>query len=465
MSTRKPSKFRHIFAKPRNLQTYDDITIGSASQESSLIAASRDYLAVPWKQGNGQALVVYPLAKPGRVSANIPQGAHVLFGHDGKITDYAFSPFHHDLLVTASEDSTLKLWKIAPKNSNLGVSLGLKDFSGEFLGHDRKVNAVSFHSHVDGLMASMGNDKTVKLWDLETQKEHFSSAFPSGSAFNVSWNFTGSHFVSANSDKKFYVVDPRSNGVSHTVETTNSGSRSFRAIWKGQEDKVVTVGFSKTSDRQIQVYDLKNTDEPLATCNIDSSGCTMMPTFDETLNILYIAGRGEATIKLFEIGTDDYIEYLTTHSCSAPLTGITNFHKTTVNVKTCCTMSFITVTAKNVVPVDFFVPRKSEYFQDDIYPLVAENAPVLKTSEWAAGETMAPNMISLKPEGMKAQSEIGPIEALKPKYDFKAEQEKINAKNVGIESFEKIGSIDRFIAYNNIDEEEKKKPVPVDDDW
>lgn len=464
MSSKKPSKFRHIFAKARS-QAYDDISVGSASQESSIISASSKFFAVPWKQGNGNALVVWPLEKKGRTTVNTPQGSNLLFGHEGKITDFSFSPFHDDLLVTASEDSTLKLWKIQ-EQEKYGVKLTSKDFAAEFIGHNKKVNAVTFHPTVNNLMISLGNDKTVKIWDLQSQKEHLSYTFNDGTAFNVSWCHDGSLFTSAVSDKNFHVVDPRAGKSIQKVDTNLTGFRGFRALWKGQNERIITSGFSKSSERQIQQWDLKNLSTPISSLNVDSSACNMIPTFDETLNILFVGGRGEATIKCYEVGDQD-IEFLTTHNCSSALNGLTPLHKVNVNVRNNELLNFLTVTNKSVTFVDFFAPRKSEYFQDDLYPLLADNVPSLDLSEWLSGETQTPKMISLKPDDMKAQSEVGPIEQLKPKYDFKEEQAKQNQKNTHIESFEKIGSIDKFIAYNNMDEEEgqKRKPTPIDDDW
>jgi WD40 repeat protein len=46
----------------------------------------------------------------------------MIFGHSTEISDLSFSPFRDDILATAAEDSTIKIWKIPPNNtSNLNT--------------------------------------------------------------------------------------------------------------------------------------------------------------------------------------------------------------------------------------------------------------------------------------------------------------------------------------------------------
>ena len=59
-------------------------------------------------------------------------------GHKGNVTDTAFSPFHDNLLATASEDGTAKLWLIPQE----GITQHLKESDGELRGHTKKVMGV-----------------------------------------------------------------------------------------------------------------------------------------------------------------------------------------------------------------------------------------------------------------------------------------------------------------------------------
>jgi hypothetical protein len=52
------------------------------------------------------------------------------------------------------------------------------------------------------------------------------------------------------------------------------------------------------------------------------------------------------------------------------------------------------------------VPRKSELFQDDLYPDTAGDVPSLTAEEWIGGKNAPPKMISLK-DGYKPAKKLG----------------------------------------------------------
>jgi len=61
-------------------------------------------------------------------------------------------------------------------------------------------------------------------------------------------------------------------------------------------------------------------------------------------------------------------------------------------------------TSKNMIePISMIVPRKSEMFQDDIYPPTASSCPSLTADEWISGQNREPILISLK-DGIISQS-------------------------------------------------------------
>ena len=62
-------------------------------------------LQIPWKGGGG-SFAIKGHDEQGRISMNTP----LYKGHTGPIQDMEFSPFHENMLATASSDATIRLW-------------------------------------------------------------------------------------------------------------------------------------------------------------------------------------------------------------------------------------------------------------------------------------------------------------------------------------------------------------------
>lgn len=63
------------------------------------------------------------------------------------------------------------------------------------------------------------------------------------------------------------------------------------------------------------------------------------------------------------------------------------------------------VTIKSLIePLSMIVPRRSESYQEDIYPMTAGNKPALSADEWLSGIDKGPVLMSLKPGSQVAES-------------------------------------------------------------
>lgn len=65
-------------------------------------------------------------------------------------------------ISTCSLDTEIKLWSFNPE-------LKIQKCA-TFKGHEERVNHVEFHP-IGKIIASASNDKTLRLWDIETKKE------------------------------------------------------------------------------------------------------------------------------------------------------------------------------------------------------------------------------------------------------------------------------------------------------
>jgi guanine nucleotide-binding protein subunit beta-2-like 1 protein len=86
-----------------------------------------------------------------------------LHGHNGWVTSLATNPLRPDLLVSASRDKSLIIWKLTKEQTNYGHA------HKRLSGHNHFVSDVVISS--DGKYAvSSSWDKTLRLWELSTGK-------------------------------------------------------------------------------------------------------------------------------------------------------------------------------------------------------------------------------------------------------------------------------------------------------
>lgn len=74
---------------------------------------------------------------------------------------------------------------------------------------------------------------------------------------------------------------------------SHSGIKGSRVEWMGSHDRIVTTGFSRTSERQVYLWDSRDLMKgPLKSLSIDQSSGTLMPFWNEGNSVLFLAGKG-----------------------------------------------------------------------------------------------------------------------------------------------------------------------------
>jgi len=150
----------------------------------------------------------------------------------------------------------------------------------------------------------------------------------------------------------------------------------------------------------------------------------MTPFYDHDTGVLFLSGKGDGNIKMYEIEESD-IHHLTDYSSTQPTFGLAQMPKWNCDVRNCEIASFLKLCGDYVEPLHFTVPRtRAEFFQDDLFPKTRKtNESSVNASEWFNGKSKPLETISLQPNGMPILSE-NPIEKKDKKYDFNAERSK-----------------------------------------
>jgi len=207
---------------------------------------------------------------------------------------------------------------------------------------------------------------------------------------------------------------------------------------------MLTVGFTKQSMRQLKIWDPRNTSTEVKKLDIDQAAGVIMPFYDPDTGLLYLAGKGDGNVRYYEIvgGNSAVTDIfpISDFRSSVSAKGMAWVPKTSLNIMGCETARLLKLTSNSVEPLSFVVPRKSEAFQDDIYPDTASNIPAHSADEWLAGSSKGPVLISLDPSkgGATTQSNGSSAPAMvKPKQKTAAQlQTELDAANARIADLE-----------------------------
>jgi len=387
----RSSKYRHVFGQPAKKEDcYDELKVSRAALDGNYIACSPLFFAVCWEASGGGAFAVLPYDHKGKFDV-----AHegLVTGHKGPVLDLDFNPFNDTLVASVSEDCTAKVWGI-PES---GLTTNLNDALQTLNGHKRKVAACKFNPIANNILVTTSADLSVKIWDVENGASVFNfDGQHADQIQSVDWNVNGSLLVTTCKDKFMRIIDPRTNHAVSQAEA-HQGIKPSKAIWLGDKGKLCSVGCNKVSEREYYIWDPKNLGAPVSKATIDSASGGMMFFYDNDTSILLLGGKGDGNIRYYEIVDEaPYIYFLTEFKSAVPQKGLCTLPKRAINVSECEIVKMLKLGTKTMEPISFQVPRKSDVFQDDIFPPTFSGEPTLSAKEWESGKNGDVKKISLE---------------------------------------------------------------------
>ncbi|CAH1777231.1 unnamed protein product [Owenia fusiformis] len=407
----RQSKFRHLVGTIEHKSLHiDNIRNISRSTpgESDFFQVNTERCVVPLA-GKGGLLAVLELNKPGR----LPDTGVPVVENTSSVSDFVLNPFDNTELAVGCEDAKIRIWWLPEE----GVTETLTEPDQILSGHTEKVYCIRYHPLAKYLLASASYDMTVRLWDTAELEEMIQLTGHTDSIFCLSWSTSGDKLATACKDGKLRIYQPRTSTEPIQEGPGPEGSRGARITWACNDQLIIVSGFSKSSNRQLQVYRSDNISVCISTIETDLSPSIQIPHYDEDSSTLFLTGRGDNTVVTYEVSLEEpYIFPLSPYKCTDLHQAVSFLPKSQCNVKDVEFAKGYRLTTTSIQPLSFTVPRvKKEYFQDDLFPDTRMSwEPALSASEWFQGIDRKQPLVSLAPDDMKPLSQA-PVEAPKVK--------------------------------------------------
>uniref|UniRef100_A0A3B4B9T9 Coronin n=1 Tax=Periophthalmus magnuspinnatus TaxID=409849 RepID=A0A3B4B9T9_9GOBI len=341
---------------------------------------------------------VMPGGDSGRLDSHHPK----VCGHQGNVLDIKWNPFFENIIASCSEDTSVRIWEIPEGGLRRNMNAALL----ELYGHSRRVGLIEWHPTSSGILFSAGYDYKILIWNLELGEPVKMIDCHSDVVLSMSFNTDGSLLATSCKDRKLRVIEPRSGRVLQEANCKNH--RVNRVVFLGNMKRLLTTGFSRWNTRQIALWDQEDLSMPMVEEDIDGLSGLLFPFYDADTHMLYLAGKGDGNIRYFEVTTEKpYLQYLMEFRSPAPQKGLGVMPKHGLDVGACEVFRFYKlIPLKGLIePISMIVPRRSDTYQEDIYPMTAGTEPALSAGEWLSGINRDPVLMSLK-EGYSRPNQL-----------------------------------------------------------
>lgn len=213
-----------------------------------------------------------------------------LQSHSSSINTIAFSC--NGKLASGSADRTVKLWDLDSNIPNC-----------TFSGHSSLINAVAFSP--DGLFIISGSwDHTIKVWDLTTKELIQTLSEHSGWIKCIAISFGGKNLISGSADKTIKIWNLKTGKVEQVLQYTST----IQAVAISPDEKFLASG---SADKDIKIWNLKTGEIQL---NLEGhSDAVNALAFSPSGQIL-ISVSVDKTIKIWHVANGKLLHTLSSHS-------------------------------------------------------------------------------------------------------------------------------------------------------
>ncbi|XP_053551119.1 coronin-7 isoform X1 [Bombina bombina] len=311
--------------------------------------------------------------------------------HSDLVTDFAFSPFDENLLVTGSSDQTVKLWHLSEPGDS-GTQ------RGSLSGNGGQVRALQFHPCADNLLVTAAG-KTAQIWDISREQTLAAVDSHGDHVQSVCWSLDGVLLATSCKDKRLRIFDVRKSSGAIENAQGHDSNKDSRVLWTNSNKHLLTSGFNQVRERELLLWDIHNFSRPVTSFSLDASSGLLIPLYDADTGLLILAAQGEGSIYCMEVGTEPpaltQISQCVTEEQSR---GLALVPKIRLDVMSCELLRLLQLTDKFIIPISYSVPRKSvQELQKDLFPDTNGCSSALSAQSWWDGDNKQVQKVSLDP--------------------------------------------------------------------
>lgn len=198
-----------------------------------------------------------------------------------------------------------------------------------------------------------------------------------------------------------FVLDPRTLD-SALITNAHAGSKKQSMAWLGDQNMILTHGWSAYNERQYAVYDVRNIETPITCKKLDNQNLQAWIHYDASCQVAYVVNKGNSTTQFFylhETGPEGtpWMQPIDQYKGNENTTGMYFLPKRCVDFMDNELNRAIRNTGKMAEYVSFKVPRKTGAFAEDLFPPAPSGESALTHEEWLAGENRPPVLAAFDP--------------------------------------------------------------------
>lgn len=177
---------------------------------------------------------------------------------------------------------------------------------------NKAVDVLAFHPLASSLFLA-SSQTTLSVFDVASQSPAAAYTLSSPSpSWSAQWSSDGRSVTATGKDGQFRCWDVRASAAAPVLQVvaSHAGHKASRhvhlGLGLGSGSQVLTTGFSRTRDREYSVLDLRNLGSggggAVKTQRVDTGTGVLVPLADQSRGIVYLAGKGDMTLRWTELG-------------------------------------------------------------------------------------------------------------------------------------------------------------------